>query len=227
MNDATRDTTEGDTRHDRKVSRVASDVALGITITAAAKRLGVSVRTVQRRLDSGVLRSLERDGRRLVLIESDAIERATTRHGVATQRDTVSRHVATRDTTKGEGATALLIEQRERDRAEITFLRGLVEQHQRSEAELRTSLREALRAMPKQITAGAPETAAQTAINGPGASKSAAAEKSEGAAQNGPQMTPEREETGNLDGDGELSEINDLIYRVFGRPTKNRPFEGV
>ena len=40
-----------------------------------------------------------------------------------------------------------------RQREEIIFLRGLVEQHQRSEAELRASLREALRAMPKQLTA--------------------------------------------------------------------------
>ena len=41
-----------------------------------------------------------------------------------------------------------------RQREEIIFLRGLVEQHQRSEAELRASLRAALSAMPKQLTAG-------------------------------------------------------------------------
>jgi hypothetical protein len=50
-------------------------------------------------------------------------------------------------------------DQRTRDREEIAFLRGLVEQHQRSEAELRAALREALRAMPKAIEAGSESTA--------------------------------------------------------------------
>lgn len=44
-------------------------------------------------------------------------------------------------------------EQRESDfRDEIRFLRGMVEQHQRSEAELRAALREALKAQPRQLT---------------------------------------------------------------------------
>lgn len=37
---------------------------------------------------------------------------------------------------------------------QIQFLRGMVEQHQRSEAELRAALREALRAQPRQLTSG-------------------------------------------------------------------------
>jgi hypothetical protein len=44
--------------------------------------------------------------------------------------------------------------QRTRDREEILFLRGLVEQRDRDAAELRAALREALKAMPKAITAG-------------------------------------------------------------------------
>jgi hypothetical protein len=39
-------------------------------------------------------------------------------------------------------------------KAENAFLRGMVEQHQRSEAELRAALRKALDAMPKALTSG-------------------------------------------------------------------------
>jgi hypothetical protein len=44
----------------------------------------------------------------------------------------------------------------EAQREEILFLRGLVEQHQRSEAELRAALREALKAMPRELGQGKP-----------------------------------------------------------------------
>jgi hypothetical protein len=56
----------------------------------------------------------------------------------------------------------------ERLEKEVEFLRGLVEGHQRAEAELRASLRAALSAMPKQLTEGtagaaaAPPVAART-----------------------------------------------------------------
>jgi hypothetical protein len=57
--------------------------------------------------------------------------------------------------------------ERERElKEEVRFLRGLVEQHQRSEAELRASLREALKAMPKQLATGetgSPTTTPETA----------------------------------------------------------------
>ena len=42
-------------------------------------------------------------------------------------------------------------------RTENAFLRGAVEQHQRSEAELRAALRKALEAMPKQLTGNSDE----------------------------------------------------------------------
>jgi hypothetical protein len=61
---------------------VTDDMTEGeiVTITEAHERLGLSVRTVQRRLDRGELKAVERDGKRMVLLPSheatgDAIQR--------------------------------------------------------------------------------------------------------------------------------------------------------
>ncbi len=47
--------------------------------------------------------------------------------------------------------TDAMVERLAQSREEILFLRGLVEQHQRSDAELRAALRKALEAMPKAL----------------------------------------------------------------------------
>jgi hypothetical protein len=58
-------------------------------------------------------------------------------------------------------------------RDEVMFLRGLIEQRDRDAAELRASLREALRAMPKQLGAGdAPAMPQPTPTAPPGAQES-------------------------------------------------------
>jgi hypothetical protein len=49
-------------------------------------------------------------------------------------------------------------EQQTRDREEIAFLRGLIEQRDRDAAELRAALRVALKTMPKQLEAGSGST---------------------------------------------------------------------
>ncbi|PQV62418.1 DNA binding domain-containing protein, excisionase family, partial [Abditibacterium utsteinense] len=84
-NDATRDTTKGDLSRDM--------TRQGVAISEAAKILGVSLRTVQRRLDKGELRSIERDGKRFVLLDSNA-----------TERDTVSRQLSQRDATQEQNS---------------------------------------------------------------------------------------------------------------------------
>jgi len=77
---------------------------------------------------------------------------------------------------------------------EIRFLRSTIEQHQRSEAELRASLREALRAMPKQLEQGKAPEAAPRPLETPTATATA----------------PD----GDLPSDG-LNDLDSLIYKLF------------
>jgi hypothetical protein len=153
QNDATRDTT-------------------GATLDATARALGVSVRTVQRRIKAGDLSAIERDGRRLVLLPGDATKSATvdatTRQNDATERDTSSRYVSHLET-------------------ENTFLRGQIEAMQQQHALAMAAMREAMRAMPKALPAPAdvsPE-------------KGGAANDSP-TRTNGPQKPAERAGTGGL-----------------------------
>ncbi|RYX80634.1 hypothetical protein EON83_27800 [bacterium] len=117
----------------------------GVALRVAADRLGVSLRTVQRRVAKGNLPFIERDGERFVLLEAvatpSATSDATPRQNGATHRDT--------DATPGN----LSSDRESQYKEEIRFLRGLVEQRDRDAAELRAALREALRAMPKQLAA--------------------------------------------------------------------------
>lgn len=141
-----------------------------ITISEAAEVLGVSERQARRyakRLPDGDrLRPDTATGatvarvRRVSIIEAyhDATGRKVEREAMDTATDTTTGaleaqagHEAGHHDQRGE-------DERTRDREEIIFLRGLVEQHQRSEAELRAALREALRAMPKAIEAGSGST---------------------------------------------------------------------
>ncbi len=86
----------------------------GVALCVAAKALGVSLQTVQRCLDKGELRFIKRDGKRFVLLEGENLERDTT--------------------------SATRSEREKERREEIGFLRGLVENHARAEAELRAAL---------------------------------------------------------------------------------------
>lgn len=145
-------------------------------IDKAARALGVSARTLKRRVALGVVTSKLEKGRRLVAVPAGSVPIGTlvpqngtvgpvTKGQTEGQQGQVSQGHAG---TEGPNGLALLVEQRDRDRAEIAFLRGIVEQHQRSEAELRQSLREALRAMPKAITAGQHSpSSVENAQNGP------------------------------------------------------------
>jgi hypothetical protein len=156
----------------------------GVTLLDAARVLGVSEKTVRRRIQAGELEAekIAIDGGGLawrVYLPDDATDNATdnatamteARAGHAmdnapdtptlapepemtvldTQRPNATAMTGTRAGTAPD--TSRLQEMRE----EIQFLRNAVEQHQRSEAELRTALRTALAAMPKALTEGAPQ----------------------------------------------------------------------
>ncbi len=122
-----------------------------MTFEEAARLLGVSLRTVQRRVKDGNLNSIERDGARLVCLEPDATTDAT-RDATMRDNDATPRQIdATQRDTAQARSTPDVAASLAQSREEILFLRALVEQHQRSEAELRAALRKALDAMPKAL----------------------------------------------------------------------------
>lgn len=158
-----------DTGHDKGDDRAATtpDVSRPnvLTVAQAARLLGVSARTVQRQCRAGKLRAIRLEtefGEQWELsradVEQAATEGATTprqepRQGhdnptteAATTPPTGPRHVA----PQAPDFAARYVAQIE---AENAFLRAAVEQHQRSEAELRAALREALKAQPRQLEA--------------------------------------------------------------------------
>jgi hypothetical protein len=151
----------------------------GATIGGTAKALGVSVRTVQRRIERGELSVIERDGRRLVElpdgatsdatpVRQTATSVATTRQSVATTRQSVAttrQNVATSRDTEAERIAEL--------KAEVAFLRNVVEAQQRDAVELRQSLKRALDLAPKQLGIGdAPAMPETTPPEAPGAQQS-------------------------------------------------------
>jgi hypothetical protein len=147
-----------------------------LTTAEACHVLGISDRTLKRRVEAGAIESrleaLPRGGvRRLVRATERAGQektaegpnvRATNERKSETARASeeiraghagqIERATRGPEVESGNVATP----QVERLEKEVEFLRGLVEQHQRAEAELRASLRAALSAMPKQLTEGTP-----------------------------------------------------------------------
>ncbi len=148
------------------------DGAAWLPIREASGALGISPRTVKRRAACGALPSKLENGRRLVAVpsvtgtkgdnrangpvtegQSGQGQRDSERESGLIERGTEGHLAQSGPVTEGTNA-ALLMEQRQLDRAEIAFLRSTIEQHQRSEAELRAALRKALEAMPKALTEG-------------------------------------------------------------------------
>ncbi len=162
-----------------------------LTVSQAAARLGVSERTIQRRCKSGKLKAelvTDADGEEwridpATLPTGDAIsdDKVTTAPGepahsqkapVTTQAPATGDDAADRVPTRDD---ARLLDQLQ---TENGFLRAMVEQHQRSEAELRAALRSALNAMPKALTESAPIEAAQGAQSTPDDQTGAGAKQS-------------------------------------------------
>jgi excisionase family DNA binding protein len=149
-----------------------------LTTSQAATALGISQRTIRRQCRDGELPSKRVGGAWRVaasavkadterpsetaITDNTARGAATTSNAEAAKPDTVrpNRSEEADNTAKTDtgAATSANVEIISDLRDQVAFLRASVEQHQRSEAELRAALREALRAMPKQLTTGAPES---------------------------------------------------------------------
>ncbi len=140
-----------------------------LNVAQAAQIEGVSSRAIQRRAAAGTYqaRRIETPKGEQWEINAASLKRtATQQHD--DRDDSADDADANRDAqrddrdkpTRESGNAAT--QQVQRLEKEVDFLRGLVEQHQRAEAELRAALRETLRAMPRELTTGtsvAPEVA--------------------------------------------------------------------
>lgn len=159
-------------------SSTQSDAPDVVSITEAAKLLRVSVRTVQRRLDSGDLEAVcEGDTRRVKLPnlsrdmtrQSDApghdkqnsrsFEDDSTRQSDAPQQHVVTRHDAPESDSQRDIMRELLAEKD----ARIVDLRSQVEAANRQAAEAAAALREYLKMQAKALTDG--ESSTRNVIN--------------------------------------------------------------
>lgn len=150
---------EGDTT--RHTTPDATEV---LPLAIAAERLGVSLRTVQRRIASGDLEAIEKEGQRFVVVVGQEPSKVVSRQ-VATDDTPTTRHDtsdATPDATERPCEIERLSQElarereertrdREQNREEVGFLRGVIEQQQRDSAELRAALRKALEIAPRQL----------------------------------------------------------------------------
>ncbi len=145
------------------------DGAQWLTTSQAAAVLGVAERTIQRRAQRGEIEARKaktETGEQWEVRLSGANVPPGVAPGAANSGASFHAQNAGGGATFGEGgarvppsgATSQDIEIISDLRDQVAFLRASVEQHQRSEAELRAALREALRAMPKQLTEGAPQS---------------------------------------------------------------------
>lgn len=168
-----------------------------LSVAVAAARLGISTKTLRKRMASGAINS-----RRVVLARGGAAFEVEMESGLEVEvevdlerskplsKPNTAQDVFTLETgglevemesskptskpmLKSSKPTSISSEREEELRAEVHFLRGLVEGHQRAEAELRAALREALKIAPRQLTAGGSSTtdtsariASQRAQNG-------------------------------------------------------------
>lgn len=209
MPDATHDSSSDNAPTNRDVSHL--DL---VTVAEAAKILGVSPRSIQRRCNAGTL-----DARLIQTkfgdaweidraeVEKAAPEAATHprqgRDETPDKAPTEPRHVA----PEADDLAARYIARLE---TENDFLRATVEQHQRSEAELRASLREALRAQPRQLTAGTIEPQ-PIASDAPIVDANRAEQQTQPTPDKAPQIAPEEAQA-----PADFEEIQRLIHKVFG-----------
>jgi hypothetical protein len=134
-----------------------------LSVAQAAEKVGVSHRAIQRRCQSGKYeaRRVETPKGEQWQVRADSIDtRATT---ATHERDSIPDDADAKRDDSRDDRDALEVaalksqiekehQERQRDSEQISFLRGLIEQHQRSEAELRAALRKALDAQPRQLT---------------------------------------------------------------------------
>ena len=150
-----------------------------ITAAEAAALEGITTRAAQRRAAAGkyeAKRVETQQGEQWLINPATLKGRPTTPTDATDSPDpkadsTPDRHPDRRDPDP-DAPTRKEVEKLE---SEVAFLRGLVEQRDRDAAELRAALREALRAMPKQLGEGAPAVLQPPTVTGepdaPSASK--------------------------------------------------------
>lgn len=138
-----------------------------LSVAAAARRLELSERTIQRKAARGELDSRfvsDEQGKRLLIrfdLPTPADKVPTPSHGQNGEAaDTLGIAADQVPTGADTSFSAHLLE-------ENRFLRGVVEQLQRDGAETRSALREALKLAPKQLAQGAAEGARNGADRAP------------------------------------------------------------
>jgi len=168
-----------------------------LTLEEAARRLGVSLRTVQRRIKDGDLSTIESDGARLVCLASGATEAATPARQNATRGATARQIDATKRDSEPDARADLLDHLRTENeylKAQVDAWRLQTEAANRTANEAMASLRKALDAAPKAITGGdsgsTPTVARDVAT---GCDESGQPANHKGKAANVPQRTPQRE----------------------------------
>lgn len=210
-----------------------------VSVAEAAAARRVSIRTVKRWIETGEVESRKEGGRRLVWLLDSGAERDTegTRqkghkpggasplesldaqkegHSEGTQDARPVSLLALSGGDSSAGASnreaELLRDSLASERAQTAFLRATIEQLQRDGAETRAALREALKAMPKQLTAGATPQSEPNAQDGPESPQNGAARGSDPGAVNGSERGAQRAETALSYGD-----IADELERMLNR----------
>lgn len=180
-----------------------------LTVSDYAKGTGVSIRTVKRHIENGAVETKKDGARRLVRGSKEGHSRDTKDTEAGTQgtqeanTDTATPAVSLsrsesrtqqRDTAGTQPAPVVSLanvaptEREVELKEEVRFLRGLVEAHARSEAELRAALREALKLGAKQLPEATTPTPTATVPEAATAPPTAPNEQQGATLQSGPQM---------------------------------------
>lgn len=161
---------------------------LSVAELAAAR--GCSIRTVKRWIEQGEVETRKDGARRLVRAPEEG-------HGEGTQ---------------GTWFVSLSNDREAELKAEIAFLRGIVESDRRDMAELRAALRKALDIVPRQLTASSGAAPDASASDAPESPLNGAVGSCGQGAVNGPQRGAQRAETALSYGD-----IADELEREMNR----------
>lgn len=179
-----------------------------VSVSQAAAALGVSERTIQRRASAGQVPARKvsrRDGEAWEV----GLGAAIVPTGAANGADSVlnlkeARALPTADTVPTVPPRGADSSREVELKEEVRFLRGQLEEANRGQAELRAALRKALEAMPRALpspNAGATPKPAEA----PGRAENGGVDTPKRA--NGPQIEPQRKETGALTYGDVLAEL--------------------
>jgi hypothetical protein len=208
--------------------------AAWLSVSEASAALGISARATQKRATRGQLKARKVERRGIEVWEIDGRElsanldanREPNRRELGSHPTPIqARNECEPDANLDANRRELGANRAAEYQAEIQFLRGVVEQLQRDGAETRAALRKALDGQPKQLTSGEQSGAAPGELSEVVRQKSARdavaplatatarpAEATAATAISPDVVLPVETVNG-----AELGEIDDLIYKVFGR----------